>query len=143
MKTQRIMSMNVKCITPEEPLEKAWAIMQSAGIRHLPVRARGELYGILSDRDLLVHATRDIDGTMKFPRLTAGDATTFHPITCLPTASVGRVARMMLEHKIDSVPVVDAHGKLQGLVTSSDLLKLVSDNEEDEGSLPFTFDLVD
>ncbi len=143
MKTQRIMSVNVKCIAPEAPLSEAWAMMQHAGVRHLPVRARGELYGILSDRDLLVHARRDVDGTMKFPPLTAGDATTFHPITCLPSASVGRVARMMLEHTIDSVPVVDAHGKLLGLVTSSDLLRLVSDTEEDEGSLPFTFDLND
>lgn len=94
--------------------------MKRLNVRLLPLRTRGELYGILSDRDLLVHARQDVDGSLKFPPLTAGDATTFHPITCHPTASVGRVARMMIEHKIDSIPVVYPHGKLLGLVTSTD-----------------------
>lgn len=141
MKTERIMTVNVTSISPEEKIENAWALMKRLNVRHLLLGSRGELYGILSDRDLLLHARRDIDGTMKFPALTAGDATTFHPITCQPTASVGRVARMMIEHKIDAVPVVDSHGKLMGLVTSTDLLGLVADQEQDAGSLPFTFEL--
>ena len=141
MKTHRIMTVNVTSIAAEESLQNAWALMQRLKVRHLPLRTRGELYGILSDRDLLVHARRDVDGSLKFPPLSAGEATTFHPITCHPTASVGRVARMMIEHKIDSVPVVDLHGRLMGLVTSTDLLRLIADDEQDEGILPFTFDL--
>jgi CBS-domain-containing membrane protein len=50
------------------------------------------------------------------------------------------VAQIMLEHKIDSLPVVDPSGTLVGLVTSSDLLQLLVESA-DVQALPFHYRL--
>ena len=113
--------------------------MQREQIRHLPVVQAGALLGILSDRDLLLRATRDAKGDLVFPKLCAVDAMTPHPMVCEPTTVVSELARIMVERKIDAVPVLSS-GKLIGLVTSTDLLSLLLDKEE-ATVLPFEFRL--
>jgi IMP dehydrogenase len=95
----------------------------------------GRLVGILSDRDLLQYGGFGED--LETP---VGAAMTPAPLTCLITTTVSRVAQMMLDHKIDSVPVVDPSGLLVGLVTSSDLLQLLVESAEVQ-ALPFHFHL--
>ena len=62
------------------------------------------------------------------------------PVSCLSNASVSQVAELMLEHKIDSIPIVNHSGALTGLVTSTDLLGLLVDRDEAQ-VLPFDFRL--
>lgn len=62
------------------------------------------------------------------------------PVTCLPSTSVSQVAKLMLQHKIDSIPIVSYSGSLTGLVTSTDLLGLLTDLDEAR-MLPFDFRL--
>lgn len=127
------MTRDVIVVPPELTLEAANRLMAKWSIRHLPVVKAGHLAGILSDRDLLRHG--DSHATT-----TCGEAMTPAPFTCTPAAPVARVAQMMLEHKIDSLPVMSEAGALIGLVTSSDLLALLIDRPEVE-MLPFEFRL--
>ena len=62
------------------------------------------------------------------------------PVTCLPNTAVRQVAQLMLQHKIDSIPIVSYSGALSGLVTSTDLLGLLVDLDEAQ-LLPFDFRL--
>jgi CBS domain-containing protein len=55
------------------------------------------------------------------------------PITCQANDTVGDAARILRENKISGIPVLDGE-KLVGVVSESDLLKLLS-QEEDGGSL--------
>ena len=142
MKAQRIMTLKVTCVAPELPLDRAFALMQKLGVRHLPVVAHGQLYGIVSDRDLLVRGSLNDEGKVVLPPRTVGEATSFHPITCGPSTPVGRIASLMIQHKIDALPITDPHGKLVGLVTSTDLLRLLESNDDPESAtLPFSFEL--
>jgi CBS domain-containing protein len=54
---------------------------------------------------------------------------TADPVTVLPDASVEDVVHTLRQHELPGVPVVDADGKLQGIITESDLV--ISDDEED------------
>jgi CBS domain-containing protein len=134
MRTQAAMTRDVVVVPPELELAAARKIMERRHIRHLPVVKAGRLVGILSDRDLLRYEGVLVDEG------SVGAAMTPAPITCLITTSVSLVARMMLDHKIDSVPVVDPSGSLIGLVTSSDLLQLLVESAEVQ-ALPFHFQL--
>jgi signal-transduction protein with cAMP-binding, CBS, and nucleotidyltransferase domain len=44
------------------------------------------------------------------------------PVTCTPETSVERAARMMAEHEVGFLPVVDVGGELVGVVTDRDLV---------------------
>lgn len=46
-------------------------------------------------------------------------------VTVTPTASVGEAARLMLDHHISGLPVVDEAGAMVGILTEGDLLRRV------------------
>jgi CBS domain-containing protein len=53
----------------------------------------------------------------------AGDVMTTGAATVRPDASLAEAARIMLEHCISGLPIVDAEGKLVGIVTERDFLR--------------------
>ena len=53
----------------------------------------------------------------------AADVMKHRVTTIAPDATVAEAARLMLEHSISGLPVVDAKGKLVGMVTEGDLLR--------------------
>ena len=44
-------------------------------------------------------------------------------VTAGPDAAINGIARLMLEHRIGAVPIIDAEGHLAGIVTDHDLLR--------------------
>jgi CBS domain-containing protein len=134
MKTAAAMTRDVIVVGPETDLGTARRMMERRRIRHLPVVKQDRLVGILSDRDLLRYEGVFADDA------SVGAAMTPAPITCSIATTVSQVAQLMLEHKIDSVPVVTAAGHLVGLVTSSDLLHLLVESGQVQ-ALPFHYRL--
>ena len=130
MNTTAVMTRDVVVVSPNVSVSGAARLMNRLKIRHLPVIDGLRLVGILSDRDLLKHGNG----------VTCAEAMTPAPVTCSPESTVGRVAQLMLEHKIDSIPIVSLSGALAGLVTSTDLLGLLVDRDQAQ-ALPFDFRL--
>lgn len=141
MRATRVMTKNVTCVPPELTLERAWYLMQDLRVRHLPVVFEGKLVGILSDRDLLRRALPVDAVQLSFPPSAVGEAMTPHPVTAPPTTNVPKLAALMLQHRIGSVPIVSARDELIGLVTSTDLLELLTTPDALGEELPFAFTL--
>ncbi len=140
MRAHAVMTIDVTHVTPETTLKKAYALMRKLDVRHLPVLHDQRLVGLVSDRDVLVRSTR------KRGRVTVGAGRVRRvmsrvTLTMGPTASVSELAHLMIEEKIDAVPIVDSGRKLVGLVTSTDLLKLLTDAVRPKDRLPFSFTL--
>jgi len=114
-----------------------WRILQRENIRHLPITESGRLVGIVSDRDLLCAGRLHTSGELVFPDQPIAKIMTLKPLVCLPSASVAEAARLMTDKKIDALPVV-VNDRLIGLVTSSDLLRLLVEIAP-ENTLPFDF----
>lgn len=55
--------------------------------------------------------------------MNAAEVMTRQPVTARPDMSVREVARLLLQHRISAVPVVDAAGKLMGIVSEGDLVR--------------------
>lgn len=70
--------------------------------------------------------------------LTAKDIMTTNPVTIRPEADVSEAVRLMLENKINGLPVVDADGRLVGILCQSDLIV-----QQKKLALPSFFTLLD
>ncbi|MEW5852738.1 MAG: CBS domain-containing protein [Myxococcota bacterium] len=141
MKARSAMTRDVVCIAPANDLDAAWELMTRLRMRHLVVLDGNRLVGVLSDRDVLIRARQE-EGTIMVPSIPVAHAMTPRPITCLPSASISHVAGLMLDNRIDCVPVVDSLGALVGLITSTDLLELLRDRDDVERkNVPFDFRL--
>ena len=55
--------------------------------------------------------------------MNAAQVMTHRPVTAGPTMSVRDVAKLLLQHGISAVPVVDASGALLGIVSEGDLVR--------------------
>lgn len=143
MKANRVMTRDVVCVAPETRLARAWEILQELCVRHLPVTQGGVLTGILSDRDFLLRGQLQPNGALAFPDLSVAEAMTLQPVSCPPGAPVSRIASLMLEHRIDSIPILGLGGQLVGLITSADLLALLTEPDEEGEALPFRFQVKD
>jgi acetoin utilization protein AcuB len=141
MRVAAAMTREVVTVPPELALSACWSIMQRRRIRHLPVVAHARLVGILSDRDVLLRSRADQAGLVP-DAMSAEQAMTAVPVTCRASTTVAEAASLMIEQKIDALPVVDASGHLTGLVTSTDLLSLLTEDEHLRHELPFVFRVV-
>jgi CBS domain-containing protein len=60
---------------------------------------------------------------MNAPPLNAADVMTANPVTVRPEAALGEAVALLVEKRISGLPVLDADGKLVGILTESDLLR--------------------
>lgn len=91
-------------------------------IRHLPVVKEGRLVGLVTHRDLIRALARQA-GSRATP-IWAKDVMSRGVETVTPRTSVREVVEKLLDRKFGCVPVVDEGGKLVGIVTDSDLVRL-------------------
>lgn len=120
-----IMSSPALAVGPETEVSVVHALMVDTGCRHLPIVEHGELIGIISDRDVLLASRRGMTGVLA-PDTAVAEIMTPHPITCCPTSPVADLAVIMIDQKIDALPVLDEGGDVIGIVTSTDLLGLLA-----------------
>jgi CBS domain-containing protein len=104
-------------ITQTETLAAAQALMERDGIHQLPVIENGTLVGVLSNRDLHAHS-----GYLESTKVDA--AMTSSPVTVAPTDTAQQAALVLLEHRINALPVTE-DGRLVGIVSKTDLLRLL------------------
>jgi acetoin utilization protein AcuB len=128
MKASKIMTLEVVAVPADLSIEKTHQLMRRLEVRHLPVVSEGRLAGIVSDRDLFLVMGKEQAGAEAFiyPPHSVGQVMSLAPISAGPDVPVSRLARMMLEAKIDSLPIVSAKQELIGLVTSSDLIRVLA-----------------
>jgi CBS domain-containing protein len=127
-------------ITPHTTLPEAEKILFQHRIRRLPVMEKGRLVGILTLGDMREASPSDATTLSVYElnylldRLIVKDIMTANPLTVAPLDSIGEAARLMVEHKIGGLPVVEG-GELVGIITESDLCRLLM-QEEPEFSEP-------
>ncbi|MBA2362233.1 MAG: IMP dehydrogenase, partial [Chloroflexia bacterium] len=105
-------------LSPEEPLSEAIAVMERYHISGVPItNETGTLVGIITNRDIRfqVETAIPISAVM----------TAEHLITAPLGTTLEQAQDILGRHKIEKLPVVDAHGCLKGLITVKDIQKKV------------------
>jgi len=116
---------------PEATLRRARALMREHEISGLPVVEGGRVVGMLTDRDLRFE--RDLDRRVA-EVMTPGNRL----VTCPPGTSLDSAKELLAAHKIEKLLVVDAAGRLAGLITFKDVVaagRLPNANRDARGRL--------
>jgi IMP dehydrogenase len=130
-RSQSGMIINPVSLPPEAPVTAALEVMARYHISGLPiVDESNRLVGLLTNRDLRFIERTDQpirDVMRRMPLVTAALGTTLE-----------EAQQVLRQHRIEKLPLVDADGKLQGLITVKDIRKKLEHpqaSEDAEGRL--------
>lgn len=135
VRCDELMTREVVTVPSTARLEDALATMAKRDIKRVPViDADGKLVGLLSRADMLRALTGEADGHgATTPRVVgariARDLMRTDVSTVPLDASVEETARTVLRSEIGRVAVIDADGRLQGVIALRDLLPLATGPE--------------
>jgi CBS domain-containing protein len=113
------------------PCDEVDGLMERHGIRHLPVTDGERLVGIIGRHDLLRSALAFVVGqgergrTKLLHTMRVKEVMREEVITVEPDQPASEAARLLLDHRIGCLPVLE-DGELIGIVTSSDFLRMMA-----------------
>jgi acetoin utilization protein AcuB len=112
----QIMSQKIVTISPDKRVGQALKLMQKHQIRHLPVMEHDRMVGWITSRDL-----REVLLASMLEEIKVGDVMVQAPLSVTPDTEVEEAARLIHEHKIGGMPVMEGE-KLVGVITMLDLI---------------------
>jgi len=116
MLVSEIMSRELVTISSDKRVSKALQLMQQRQIRHLPVMEGGHMVGWITSRDL-----REVLLASMLEKITVADVMIKAPISVTADTGVEEAARLVQEHKIGGMPVLEGD-RLVGVITMLDLI---------------------
>jgi CBS domain-containing protein len=149
MKISEIMAGEVVVVSPETKITEVAKILHEKNFHGLPVVDGGRLVGIVTETDFFTKGDNNIylpdyvsflselktddanireDKNGKFAKLldaSAGDIMSKDCITLHPDSDIKIMCMLIREAGIHSAPVVTEDGRLVGIVTQADILKLI------------------
>jgi CBS domain-containing protein len=125
-----VMTPEPVCAEPTDAVTRVAEIMKQEDVGSVPIvdsRSSKRLVGIVTDRDLV---TKVVAGGRHVEQATARDAMTANPVSCGEDEDVSRAVSLMAERQIRRMPVVDAGGRLTGIIAQADVATRVSSDRQ-------------
>jgi CBS domain-containing protein len=120
MKVGDVMARSVELVGADDNIQAAARQMAEYDIGAILVGTPDRLDGILTDRDIIVRMV--VEG--RDPKdMRVREAMSSKLCSCGPDDPIEAAFQAMRDHQIRRMPVLDAGGKLVGIVTMSDLAK--------------------
>ncbi len=118
-----IMSFPVFTVGPDVSVNDAWQKFMDKKVHHMPVVSEdGKIIGIVSDRDLLKKLIIN-DNVIETSRdASVREIMSTDVLATTPLTDIRRIAKVMLDHHIGAMPVVNTDGSIAGIITRSDIL---------------------
>ncbi|MEM5828135.1 MAG: CBS domain-containing protein [Candidatus Aenigmatarchaeota archaeon] len=133
MKAKDIMSTQIIFANLDESLYEISKKLTSHNISGLPVLDEsGKIVGIISQTDIIKLLERF--GEEKFKEIKAKDVIKRRKrlIVAKPTTTLKTLLKLMIKHDISRIPIVDENKKVIGIVSKSDIIKLLASHFEKE-----------
>jgi CBS-domain-containing membrane protein len=144
-----IMTTSVITVEPDAEIPVAARLMIEHGISGLPVMENGRLVGIITETDVIGREIEVdppaygtfLDAIFRLPwdrsdddlqlvmARTVRDLMTEDVVTIMPDASIHEAASLMFKQGLNPLPVVDREGRLVGIVSRSDIVRLVAETQ--------------
>jgi CBS domain-containing protein len=122
-------------VGPKTTLPEAHKLMMDRDFRRLPVVDHGKLIGIVTLGDVREAGPSSATTLSIFElnyllaQLTVDKIMTHNPVTVSPDATIRDAAKLMLQHEVGALPVVEGD-QLVGIITESDIFRLIVQSPE-------------
>jgi len=138
---EKIMTTRVVAVHRGASFKEMAARMRQERVSAFPVvDDDGRVVGVVSESDLLPKETLDAGWAARIPEMTsrvlgqgdqekaesvtAGELMTEPAVTAAPGDAVEHAARQMYAHRVTRLPVIDASGRLVGIISRADVLSV-------------------
>jgi CBS domain-containing protein len=143
VKVSEVMHRDVATVHPESPLTEVVELLLDKDYTAVPVVDNtSKVVGMVSDNDLLTRGgmritislkratdleyVRGLHESLESPRRTVSEVMTTDVVTVPTDIILARAARLMVESRLKRLPVVDADGKLVGILGRLDILNTIA-----------------
>jgi len=129
MPVKKIMTEKVITVSMDTEISTLQEYFNNIKIHHLVVVEENKVVGIVSDRDVLkclspyVSTAAELERDTRTLQKKAHQIMTRKPITISPDGSIKQAVRLILEHDIGCLPVVNDNGRLDGIVSWRDVFR--------------------
>ena len=119
MLCSEIMTKNPEYVMPTDSVMKAAQLMKSEDVGPIPIVKDGKrLEGIITDRDLAIKVVAE----GRDPKTTAvEEIMTDNLFTCKESDDIEKALKLMQEHQVRRIPVVDNQDHLLGIIAQADV----------------------
>ena len=114
---QEAMTPNPTTIKATTAAHEAARTMKSEDVGSLPIVDRDKLIGVVTDRDLAIRIVAEGRGV----DTTVGEIASKDVVTVDPEQTIDEAARLMAEHQVRRLPVVEEDGRLVGILAQADI----------------------
>jgi CBS domain-containing protein len=112
------MTANPRTVATSTPVAEAARLMSSEDVGSLPIVEGERLVGMLTDRDITVRVVAE----GKDPQSTSvGDVASRDVVSVDPQQDLDEALRLMAQHQVRRLPVVEEDGRLVGIVAQADV----------------------
>ena len=125
-----VMTENPCAIDTDKPVSYAARMLRDEDVGLAPIVEGKKLVGTLTDRDIAI----DVVADGKDPEsTTVRDVASTRLVTVDPDQSLDEAMRLMAEHQVRRLPIVEEDGRLVGVIAQADITKHAS--AEDAGEV--------
>jgi CBS domain-containing protein len=123
-----VMTKNPKTCAPTDFVHQAAQLMKSEDVGPIPIVGdNGKLEGIITDRDIVLKVVAE----GRDPKTTKlADVMSTDLITCASDGDIEATLDLMEDNQIRRIPVVDASGRLVGIISQADIATRLDDSEK-------------
>ncbi|HZT92452.1 MAG TPA: CBS domain-containing protein [Gaiellaceae bacterium] len=126
---RELMTSDPRTVAPGDSVVDAARVMRDEDAGVVPVADGGRLVGVVTDRDIAIRVVaegKDPSAT------TVRDVASQELVTIDPQQDLDEALRLMAQHQVRRLPVVEEDGKLVGIVAQADVARHADDERTGE-----------
>ena len=127
-KIRDVMTPSPRTVESSAPVQEAAKIMRDEDVGAIPIVENGSLVGIVTDRDIALNVVAEgKEISTPVSQIAAGDL-----VTVDPEQSLDEALRLMAQHKVRRLPVVEEDGRPVGIIAQADIARQADDQKTGE-----------
>ena len=127
---REVMTSNPRTVEADKPVADAAKLMRDEDVGLAPVVEGDRLVGTLTDRDIAIRVVAEGKDPAS---TTVREVASTEVVTVKPEQDLDEALRLMAEHQVRRVPVVEEDGRLIGVVAQADVAR--QSDEQQTGEL--------